>query len=122
MIIDTTYRKQPVCRAAMRLVRSVYALTKHFPDDEKSGLTATLKRSAASLPTKLAESHVQADAAASAKALVTAQTVLRECSAYLDVAERLRLTQRWRFRASRRWTFKVARRLSRMLPDEQAGG
>lgn len=102
----------------MRLVRSVYALTKHFPDDEKAGLTATLKRSAASLPTKLAESHVQPDAASSAKSLVAAQAVLRECASYLDVAERLRLTHRWRFRAPRRWTYKVAYKLSRMVEDD----
>ena len=99
----------------MRLASAVYALTRHFPDDEKSGLSATLKRSAAALPTRLAESHQAADPDGSARAIDGAQTALRELGAYLDVAQRLRMTSRWRFRAARRQADKLADRLGAMV-------
>ena len=124
-MLDPSYRKLPACRAAMRLVRAIYALTNHFPADEKSGLTATLKRAATSLPTKFAESHTQTDPVAYRKALTTAEATLRDLAAYLDVAEKLRMTSRRRFRAPRRRAHKVATNLAAMLDladDEDARG
>ena len=116
-MIDKSYQKLPACRSAMRLTHAVYVLTQHFPDDEKSGLTATLKRAAASIPTQLAESHCQSDTAACARELTEAQTTLRKCAAYLDVAWQLRMTARWRFHTPRRWALKVSRNLDKMLKN-----
>ena len=104
----------------MKLVQAVYALTRHFPVEEKPGLTATIKKVAASIPTKVAESCTPSDPAQSASALAAAQTTLRECAAYLDVAERLRMTARWRFRVARRRAQKVANKLSAMVDDPSA--
>ena len=120
-MLDPSYRKLPVCRAAMRLARAIYDLTNHFPAEEKSGLTATLKRAATSIPTKFAESHTQTDPVESRKALASAEAILRDLAAYLDVAEKLRMTSRRRFRASRRHAHKVATNLTAMLNASDAG-
>ena len=98
----------------MRLIRAVYHLTQHFPDEEKPGLCATLQRTVASIPTKVAEIHRHRGSDQSAAALSAAHATLRECSAYLDVAERLRMTSRWRFIRPQRRIRKVADRLAQL--------
>lgn len=115
LMLDPAYKKLPACRAIMQLIRAIYALTKHFPADEKSGLTAMLKRTATSLAPKFAESHCQTDPAESCNALAAAQATLRDLCAYMDVAENLRMTSRRRFRRPRRLAQKVARNLVVML-------
>ena len=104
----------------MKLTQSIYALTKHFPDDERTVLTGTLKRMATSIPTKVAESHDQDDPAEAISALVAAQTTLRDVAAYLDVAERLRLTARRRFWRPRRRARKVAEKLADLTHTKMA--
>jgi four helix bundle protein len=101
-LVDRAYRKVPVGRAATRLAQTVYELVSHFPSDEKSGLTATLKKSAASIPPKIATSFMKTDPAEAAQSLEATITTLRELAAYLDVAEQLGMTARRRFRRARR--------------------
>jgi len=48
------YEKLPAWRANMALVRLAYKLAAVYPADEKSGLSATLRRTATNLPMKLA--------------------------------------------------------------------
>jgi four helix bundle protein len=84
------------------LAQAVYDLVAHFPSDEKSGLTATLKRSAASLPPKIADSFMKEDPADAAETLEGTISTLRELSAYLDVAQHLRMAARRHFRRPRR--------------------
>lgn len=49
------FRDLLVWQKAHRLTLDVYAATKGFPADERFGLTAQLRRSAASVPTNIAE-------------------------------------------------------------------
>ncbi len=49
------YRKLLVWQKSHEMVLEVYRLTKEFPGDERFGLTSQLRRSAASIPTNLAE-------------------------------------------------------------------
>ena len=102
VLVDRTYRKVPVGRAATRLAQAVYDLVAHFPDNEKSGLTSTLKKSAASIPPKIAISFMKDDPDDAAEALEATIATLRELVAYLDVAENLGMTARRHFRRPRR--------------------
>ena len=120
-MIDRTYKKLPASRAAMRLVEAIYDVTRHFPDDEKSGLTMTLRRNVASIPTKLAACHAQTNSDDAVTTVCSIQETLCDCAAYLDVAQRLRMTARWRFRGPRRKAMKLSKRLDRMRPRVKHG-
>ena len=108
------------CRSAMRLTRAIYDLTDHFPAEERSGLTATLRRAAASIPPKIADYHTLRDEADAHKSLAAALATLRELTAYLDVADRVRMTRRWHFRYPRRRARRAARDLCRLHEAAQA--
>ena len=86
----------------MRLAQSVFELVEPFPDSEKSGMTATLKRTAASIPPKIADAFIQDEPAEAAKALESVIVSLRELAGCFDVAHQLRMTDRRRFRRPRR--------------------
>ena len=49
------YEQLRVWQAARRLVVDVYTLSRAFPDDERFGLTAQMRRSAISVPSNIAE-------------------------------------------------------------------
>ncbi|MHC4420891.1 MAG: four helix bundle protein, partial [Planctomycetota bacterium] len=89
MLVDRSYRRAPVSRAATRLAQAVYDLVAYFPDDEKSGLTATLKRAVAGIPPRIADSYMKDDPAEAAETLEATISSLRELAGYLDVAQHL---------------------------------
>jgi four helix bundle protein len=115
VLVDPTYRKVPVGRAAARLAQAVYDLVAYFPADEKSGLTATLKRAATSIPPKIAEGFMQDDPAEVEKTLEATISSLRELAGYLDVAQHLRMASRRRFRRSRRRAYALHDRICDVL-------
>ncbi len=49
------FRTLRVWETAHALVLSVYGVTRHFPDDERYGLTSQLRRASASVPMNIAE-------------------------------------------------------------------
>ncbi len=49
------FRELKVWEKAHRLTLQVYKITKKFPSDEQFGLTAQMRRAAASVPTNIAE-------------------------------------------------------------------
>jgi four helix bundle protein len=52
---DGGYRDLIAWQKAMGLVRSVYELTKHWPQHEQFGLTSQVRRAAISVPSNIAE-------------------------------------------------------------------
>lgn len=48
-----------VWQKGIDLVRNVYALTRHFPSDERFGLTSQMRRAAVSIPSNIAEGHAR---------------------------------------------------------------
>jgi four helix bundle protein len=49
------FEKLDVWRKAIRFADSVYAITRAFPDDERFGLTAQMRRAAVSISSNIAE-------------------------------------------------------------------
>ena len=115
VLVDPSYRKVPVGRAAARLAQAVYDLVAYFPADEKSGLTATLKRAVTSIPPKIAEGFMQDDPADVTRTLEATISSLRELAGYLDVAQTLRMTSRRRFRRPRRRAYVLHDRICDVL-------
>lgn len=50
-----SFRDLIVWQRSRLLVKAIYQLTKHFPADEKFGLTMQLRRAAISIPSNIAE-------------------------------------------------------------------
>ncbi|MBI4090183.1 MAG: four helix bundle protein [Candidatus Kerfeldbacteria bacterium] len=48
-----------VWQRSIALVKRVYTITKNFPNDEKYGLVAQIRRSAISIPSNIAEGHLR---------------------------------------------------------------
>ena len=55
MAATNSFRDLEVWREAMLLVEEVYAASRHFPADERFGLTAQLRRAAISIPSNIGE-------------------------------------------------------------------
>ena len=57
MVKKFGYERLAIWQRGMELVEEVYAATKDFPQDERFGLTAQLRRSAVSIPANIAEGY-----------------------------------------------------------------
>ncbi len=92
----------------MRLVELLYRLTQRFPVDEKSGLTATIRRTVTTMSTRIAdafECSVQ-------DPLNDADKLLRELIAYLLICRRLRYISSRQFSSLRRRCERLMKLLS----------
>ena len=52
---DSSYRNSAGWQKGMELARLVYKATRHFPPDERFGLTNQLRRASVSIPSNIAE-------------------------------------------------------------------
>jgi len=90
------YEREPTFQRAMKLVAMMYAVTQDFPQEEKSGLAAAIRRLAAAIPAKLADAHGQVAPDAAIKAFEAAQAMLRELQTTLQIAAMLGIVSRFR--------------------------
>ena len=107
------YEKLRTWQLSMILVEQCYKLTSHFPADEKSGLTNTIRRNIMTLPTRIAEAH-HAPPETSIGKLKAAKASLLELETTLLLCKRMKYINRWTLRRMRR----KAQHLSLMLEDE----
>jgi len=70
----------------MRLVRFVYEVTAGFPDEEKFGLVAQMRRSAVSVPSNIAEGAARASRSEFARFLLIARGSLMELDTQVWIA------------------------------------
>lgn len=82
-----------VWQRAHQFVLQVYALTKHFPPDERFGLTSQLRRAAVSIPANIAEGFKKRGKADKARFLNTAQGSAEECRYYLILCRDLQYAE-----------------------------
>ena len=83
------FEKLMAWRRAMAFTEAVYRLTRRFPDHEKSGLTATLRRTSAVIPARIADGHGRGNPAEFSKAIDVALGSLREIQTHFTLARRL---------------------------------
>ena len=68
---------------AHAFVLSVYRLTRHFPDDERFGLTSQFRRAAVSIEANIAEGYKKLSKADKLRFLNISQGSLEECRNYI---------------------------------------
>jgi four helix bundle protein len=54
-----SYRDLLVWQKGMALAKQVYSMTRAFPDDERFGLIAQMRRAAVSVPSNIAEGQAR---------------------------------------------------------------
>jgi four helix bundle protein len=86
-----SYRDLVVWQEAMNLAEAAYRKTASFPREEVYGLTAQLRRSAASVPANIAEGYGRDSKGAYVQHLRFAQGSLKEFETHLLLAERVEL-------------------------------
>ncbi|CAD0305494.1 Four helix bundle protein [Xanthomonas campestris pv. nigromaculans] len=78
-----------VWRDAMSLVEAIYRLSHDFPDSERFGLTAQMRRAAISVPSNIAEGAARRSTADYLRYLSIARGSLAELDTQLQIAIRL---------------------------------
>jgi four helix bundle protein len=81
-----------VWREAMALVEMIYACSSQFPDAERFGLTAQIRRAAISVPSNIAEGAARRSTAEYQRFLSIARGSLSEMDTQLQIAIRLAYT------------------------------
>ena len=84
-------RDLKVWQGAMELAVACYDLTKTFPRDEAYGVTAQIRRAAASVAANIAEGHGRESTASFVQFLRIAQGSLKELETHVILAGRVRL-------------------------------
>lgn len=112
-------------RRAMRLVREVYRFTERLPADEKSNLTASMRRTVLGLPPQIVEGIVADDPRTLADKLDQCRQGVRELQTLVALAGALgyggwrqRMVMRRRLRGAAGMLFRRAARLRAMRMDD----
>src|SRR5262245_3413646 len=83
------HRKLIVFKKADSLVLDVYRISAHFPDDERFGLRAQVRRAAVSVATNIVEGAARHGTGEYVRFLNISLASARECAYLLDVSARL---------------------------------
>ena len=78
-----------VWQKAHQFVLALYGFTAQFPEHEKEGLTAQLRRSAVAIGANIAQGFARKSKSDKARYLSTAQSAVDECQYYLLLAKDL---------------------------------
>ncbi|PPU85468.1 four helix bundle protein [Xanthomonas hortorum pv. hederae] len=86
---ERPHERLMVWRDAMSLVEAIYRLSHDFPDSERFGLTAQMRRAAISVPSNIAEGAARRSTADYLRYLSIARGSLAELDTQLQIATRL---------------------------------
>ena len=87
--VFNSYRDLKVWQEAMDLAAEAYRLTQNFPKEEMYGMTAQIRRSAASVAANIAEGHGRENTVSFVQFLRIAQGSLKELETHLLLADRV---------------------------------
>ena len=88
-MVEFLFMKLIVWQKAMELTKAMYVLSRHFPADERYGLTDQLRRAAASIPSNIAEGNGRSGNREYARFLAIARGSLYESITQLELAKEL---------------------------------
>jgi len=106
------YEKLEVWQRSIEMVEAVYRVTRGFPADEKAGLAATLRRTAGTIPAKIADADGHDDPAKTRQPLSAARGSIREMQSYLYLCRRMRFVGYFAYSSLRRKLHRIDRKLS----------
>ena len=89
-----SYRDLVVWQRAMELAALCYAKTRSFPHTEAFGMTAQIRRSAASVPANIAEGNGREQTGAYIHSLRVAQGSLKELETHVLLAQTVELMEK----------------------------
>ena len=90
--VVSSYRELRVWQEGMDLAEVCYVLTRAFPREEAFGMTAQIRRAAASIPANVAEGYGRATRKEYVHFLHIAQGSLKELETHLLLSQRVGLT------------------------------
>jgi four helix bundle protein len=90
-VVVNSYRDLRVWQHAMELAVACYEITKAFPPDERYGLIAQIRRSAASVSANIAEGYGRDSTGSYIHFLKTARGSLKELETHLILSERVKV-------------------------------
>ncbi|RBF06766.1 four helix bundle protein [Xanthomonas oryzae pv. oryzae] len=89
---ERPHERLTVWRDAMSLVEAIYRRSHDFPDSERFGLTAQMRRAAISIPSTIAEGAARRSTAECLRCLAMARGALAKLDTQLQIATRLPFT------------------------------
>ena len=85
-----SYKELDVWQKAVNLAIEVYQATHHFPDAERFGLTAQIRRAATSVPANIAEGWGRGSTKEYIQFLLIARGSLMELETHMIITQKLR--------------------------------
>ena len=113
------FEKLVIWKKSMALVTRVYRATHPFPSEERSGLTATLRRSAAAISTKIADGHGCGNHREFQKTIAAALGSMRELHTHITIARRLRYLSVTRTFLLRRRAHHIRHMLDELMAEPE---
>ena len=89
-----TYKDLHAWQVGMQTIELTYAVTAHFPNEERYGLVAQMRRASVSIPSNVAEGHGVGAARWSLRYVRTAIGSSLELATQLEAAVRLKMVSR----------------------------
>jgi four helix bundle protein len=86
LLLTQTFRDLIAWQKARALAREVYSTTRNFPEDERFGMVAQLRRAAVSIPSNIAEGRGRGTRKDFRHFLVQARGSLYETETQIDLA------------------------------------
>jgi four helix bundle protein len=88
-VITGNFKELIVWQKSIVLVKSIYALTKNFPAEEKFGLISQIRRCSVSIPSNIAEGQARRTTGDFIRFISNAEGSLAECETQLIIAVEL---------------------------------
>lgn len=110
-----TYKDLIVWQRAMDLVVEIYALTDHFPIEEKFALVAQIRRSAISIPSNIAEGKLRGYKREFKRFLLISYSSGAELETQIEISKRISKTKHLVFTRADNLLSEVMKMLNKII-------